>query len=130
MKKDELKRIKAGLLASMLCISLCACSKNENKNEDVHDDVTTQYLDVNNYLIAFIDNKAVIYSSSAVAYSLTDGYAIISKDYASMRFIQTPCVVLTGKDNCIKFASEIVGEENVLFIEFENEYDLVLKPNN
>ena len=80
--------------------------------------------------VYFIENKAVIYHSSEFAYSETDGYAIISKGYASMRFIQTPCVVLTGKDNCINFASEIVGEDNVIFMNFENEYDLVLKPNN
>lgn len=130
MKKEELKRLKIGLLTCLLLLSMNACSKSEDKKEEIQNEIITQPLDVKNYLIAFIENKAIIYDSSAIAYSAREGYAFINESYASMIFIQTPCVVLTGKDNCIKFASEIVGEENVTFMEFENEYDLVLKPNN
>ena len=130
MKKEELKRLKAGLLTCLLLLSMNACSKSEDKKEKIQNEIITQSLDVKNYLIAFIENKAIIYDSSAIAYSAREGYTFINESYASMIFIQTPCVVLTGKDNCIKFASEIVGEENVIFMEFENEYDLVLKPNN
>ena len=127
MKKEDLIRLKTGLLACMLFFNLSACRNRENKNNEVQEEIITQPLDINNYLIVFLEDKAVIYNSSAIAYSAREGYAIINKDYASMRFIQTPCVVLTGKDNCIKFASEIVGEENVIFMDFENGYDLVLK---
>ncbi len=130
MKKEELKRLKAGLLTCLLLLSMNACSNSEDKKEEIQNEIITQPLDINNYLIVFLEDKAVIYNSSAIAYSSREGYAIINKSYASMKFLQTPCVVLTGKDNCIKFASEIVGEENVIFMEFENEYDLVLKPNN
>ena len=130
MKKEELNRLKAGLLTCLLLLSMNACSKSEDKKEEIQNETITQPLDINNYLIVFLEDKAIIYNSSAIAYSSREGYAIINESYASMKFIQTPCVVLTGKDNCIKFASEIVGEENVIFMEFENEYDLVLKPNN
>ena len=130
MKKEELKRLKIGLLTCLLLLNMNACSKSEDKKEEIQNEIITQALDINNYLIVFLEDKAVIYNSSAVASSAREGYAIINKSYACMKFIQTPCVVLTGKDNCIKFASEIVGEENVIFMEFENEYDLVLKPNN
>lgn len=49
--KEELKRLKAGLLAVILCFSLAACNKEEEKTEDSKET-----------LVVFVDEKALIYS--------------------------------------------------------------------
>lgn len=130
MKSEELKQLKAWILVGTLCFTLGACS--EKKKEEVQEsceEVVTQYKDGNSYLIVFIEGKAFIYEESA-SYSTKEGYASIYQDHAFMKFIQSPFIILTGKDNCIKFASEVVGEENIIFMNFDNGYDLILKPNN
>ena len=117
MKSEELKQLKAWILVGTLCFTLGACS--EKKKEEVQEtceEVVTQYKDSNSYLIVFIEGKAFIYEESA-SYSTKEGYASIYQDHAFM-------------NNCIKFASEVVGEENIIFLNFDNGYDLILKPNN
>lgn len=129
--KDELKRLKAGLLALIMCFSLSSCASSE---EEIKDDKDTmvETTDTKNYLIAFIEGKAVIYEENSFTYSNTDGYAAIYEDVLSIRFLQTPCVVLTGKENCINFASSIVGKENIIFMDFSESrnQELILTPNN
>ena len=129
--KNELKRLKAGVLALIMCFSLSGCASSE---EDINYDKDTivETTDTKNYLIVFIEGKAVIYEEYTFTYSNVDGYAVIYEDVLSIRFLQTPCVVLTGKENCIKFASSIVGEENIIFMDFteSKNQELILTPNN
>ena len=54
MKKEELKRLKAGLLTCLLLLSMNACSKSEDKKEKIQNEIITQPLDINNYLIVFL----------------------------------------------------------------------------
>lgn len=133
MKSEELKQLKAWILVGTLCFTLGACS--EKKKEEVQEtceEVVTQYKDTNKYLIAFIEGKAIIYENANFNYTVSEGYPSIYEDVISIKFIQVPCITLTGKENCIKFASEVVGEENIIFMSFTEGWnqELILTPNN
>lgn len=131
--KNDLVRLKAGVLAIAMCFSLsgCAGSKEEVISE-TENEVLVENYDTKNYLIIFINDTAVIYEDSRYVNAVKDGYAYISDDYAHMSFIQTPCVVITGKENSIKFATGIVGSDNILFMDFPDgkNLELSIKPNN
>lgn len=130
--KEQLTKLKACILVTIMCLNLTSCSETEqDKTKQTDNNINYQKYDSQNYLISFIEGKAIIYESD-FSYSTSSGYASIYEDYISIRYIQTPCVVLTGKENCIKFASSIVGEENIIFMDITNEknQELILKPNN
>lgn len=135
MRKEELLRLKALLLALIMCISLPACGNSEeNKQENKNTDRQEEQVDDTMYLIVFVEGKAYIYedTESASATIREGGYAKIYDDGEYLYFLQTPTIILKGKENATKFAASTVGEENVIFLQWskEKEGQLTLTPNN
>ena len=135
MRKEELLRLKALLLALIMCISLPACGKSEeNKQENKNTDRQEEQVDDTMYLIVFVEGKAYIYedTESASATIREGGYAKIYDDGDYLYFLQTPTIILKGKENATKFAASTVGEENIIFLQWskEKEGQLILTPNN
>ena len=135
MRKEELLRLKALLLALIMCISLPACGNSEeNKQENKNTDRQEEQVDDTMYLIVFVEGKAYIYedTESASATIREGGYAKIYDDGEYLYFLQTPTIILKGKENATKFAASTVGEENIIFLQWskEKEGQLILKPNN
>lgn len=131
--KNDLIRLKAGVLAFAMCFSLSGCASSEEEvKSETSGEVLEQVHDTKSYLVVFIDDTAVIYEDTKFVSSSSGGYASIYEDGASMNFIQTPCVVITGKENSIKFATGIVGSDNVVFVDFPDgkNMELSIKPNN
>lgn len=110
--KEELKRLKAGLLAVILCLTLSACNKEEEKIEDSGET-----------LVVFIDGKALIYSG--------DYKTTVSEDYSAIggnsfkytevtRFSPgTDAVEVQSREDAIELATAVVGEENIIYIDYE-----------
>ena len=135
MRKEELLRLKALLLALIMCISLSACGNSEeNKQENKNTDRQEEQVDDTMYLIVFVEGKAYIYedTESASATIREGGYAKIYDDGDYLYFLQTPTIILKGKENATKFAASTVGEENIIFLQWskEKEGQLILTPNN
>ena len=135
MRKEELLRLKALLLALIICISLPACGNSEeNKQENKNTDRQEEQVDDTMYLIVFVEGKAYIYedTESASATIREGGYAKIYDDGDYLYFLQTPTIILKGKENATKFAASTVGEENIIFLQWskEKEGQLILTPNN
>lgn len=135
MRKEELLRLKALLLALIMCISLPACGNSEeNKQENKNTDRQEEQVDDTMYLIVFVEGKAYIYedTESASATIREGGYAKIYDDGEYLYFLQTPTIILRGKENASKFAASTVGEENIIFLQWskEKEGQLILTPNN
>ena len=135
MTKEQLIRLKALLLALIMCISLPACGNSEeNKQENKNTDRQEEQVDDTMYLIVFVEGKAYIYedTESASATIREGGYAKIYDDGEYLYFLQTPTIILKGKENATKFAASTVGEENVIFLQWskEKEGQLTLTPNN
>lgn len=135
MRKEELLRLKALLLALIMCISLPACGNSEENNqENQNTDRQEEQVDDTMYLIVFVEGKAYIYedTESASATIREGGYAKIYDDGEYLYFLQTPTIILKGKENATKFAASTVGEENIIFLQWskEKEGQLILKPNN
>lgn len=135
MRKEELLRLKALLLALIMCISLSACSNSEENNqENQNTDRQEEQVDDTMYLIVFVEGKAYIYedTESASATIREGGYAKIYDDGEYLYFLQTPTIILKGKENATKFATSTVGEENIIFLQWskEKEGQLILTPNN
>ena len=135
MRKEELLRLKALLLALIICISLPACGNSEeNKQENKNTDRQEEQVDDTMYLIVFVEGKAYIYedTESASATIREGGYAKIYDDGEYLYFLQTPTIILKGKENATKFAALTVGEENIIFLQWskEKEGQLILTPNN
>lgn len=135
MTKEQLIRLKALLLALIMCISLSACGNSEeNKQENKNTDRQEEQVDNTMYLIVFVEGKAYIYEDtvSASATIREGGYAKIYDDGDYLYFLQTPTIILKGKENARKFAASTVGEENIIFLQWskEKEGQLILTPNN
>ena len=99
MKKEDLKRLKAGLLAGVLSLSLLSCKK-ESKKEVVFEQESE-------VAVIFIEGKALIY----------DGEYIFSSGVEA--------VLLKNKEDAFKLAEAIVGEENIIYMDY-NDKDLEL----
>ena len=135
MRKEELLRFKALLLALIMCISLPACGNSEeNKQENKNTDRQEEQVDDTMYLIVFVEGKAYIYedTESASATIREGGYAKIYDDGEYLYFLQTPTIILKGKENARKFAASTVGEENIIFLQWSKEKEglLILTPSN
>lgn len=116
MKKEELKRLKAGLLALSLCLTLGSCKKNEVKKEE-----QTQ----EGAIVIFIEGKALIYSGE---YNM-----FVGEDYTSVggnmlkyseitRFsFGIDAVQVKSKEDAIELAEAIVGEENIIYLDYKDE---------
>ena len=135
MRKEELKRIKASLLVMIMCFGLCSCKSDEDVNavEFKKTDVVIEQENHYDYLIVFIEGKAIIYNEPVGGSIIRDGYVTIGKFRDSLTSImQSPSVLIPGMDNAIEFASSVVGEDNIIFMEWNKEIkrDLIMKPNN
>ena len=112
MKKEKLLRLRAGLLALILCLTLTACSKKEEQVEES-----------GQALVVFVDGKALIYSGE---YKVT-----VSEDYSgiggnSFKYTEitrfstgVEAVKVQSREDAIELATAVVGEENIVYIDYE-----------
>lgn len=108
--KNELKRLKAGILALMLCLTLCACNKEEKSEE-------------NGAIVVFIDGKALIYSGE-YKISVFESYSGIggnSFKYSEVtRFSSgTDAVRVQSREDAIELATAVVGLDNIIYVDYE-----------
>ena len=110
MTKEILKRLKALLLAGVLCLSLSGCS--EKKDEETKPDPQ-------NSKVLFIQDKALIYSGDLENFVTGDGYsriggnAIVGTEIT--RFSGgVQAVDVKSREDAIELATLIVGEENII----------------
>lgn len=114
MTKDELKRLKAGLLALSLCFTLSSCKKKEEKNETK-----------NEAAVFFVQGKALIYE---------EGYPVyIGEEYSSIgdsifKGVDTTvfssgveAIKVQSKEDAVELATAIVGEDNIIYISYKDE---------
>lgn len=135
MTKEQLIRLKALLLALIMSMSLSGCGESEDKRDNTSEQTNQgEQIDERMFLVAFIEGKAIIYEDtvSASATIREGGYAKIYDDGEYLYFLQTPTIILKGKENATKFAASTVGEENIIFLQWskEKEGQLILTPNN
>ena len=119
MKKEELKRLKAALLAGVISINLCACQKTETEKKE--EENKKVYIDEfkHNVLVSFIEGKALIYDPEEISVLIKNGYVQIGTPLdRNIYIVQSPCVVVPGIENAIEYASGIVGEENIKFVSY------------
>lgn len=111
MKKEYLKRLKAILLAVTICLTLNACGKKEEKSTN------------NEAIVVFIQGKALIYSGEYDKV-LEESYVGIGgsklKYDEITRFTSgTDAVQVQSKEDAIELATAIVGEENIIYIDYK-----------
>ncbi|MGM9878017.1 MAG: hypothetical protein ACI33S_05135 [Bacilli bacterium] len=114
MKKEKLKKLKAGLLALILCITLGSCKKNEDKQESNNETV-----------IFFVEGKALIYQKEYDILINSD-YSAISNSMIKYDNITTfsagvDTIKVKSMEDAIELATAIVGEENIIYIDYEDE---------
>ena len=114
MKKENLKRLRAGLLASALCFTLGGCQNAETNEKEHYNDV----------VIVFLEGKALIYSG--------DYNKFINEDYTGIggtalkydddiRFSPgTDAVELQNIEDAVELAMAIVGEENIIYVDYKD----------
>ena len=114
MTKEKLKRLKALLLAGVLCLSLSGCS--EKKDEETKPDPQ-------NSIVLFIQDKALIYSGDLENFVTGDGYsriggnAIVGTEIT--RFSGgVQAVNVKSREDAIELATLIVGEENIIILDY------------
>lgn len=114
MTKEKLKRLKALLLAGVLCLSLSGCS--EKKDEETKPDPQ-------NSIVLFIQDKALIYSGDLENFVTGDGYsriggnAIVGTEIT--RFSGgVQAVDVKSREDAIELATLIVGEENIIILDY------------
>ena len=112
MKKENLKRLKALLLAITMCLSLTACNKDKEK------------ISSREAIVIFIQGKALIYSG--------DYNMVLGEDYVGIggtaikydeitRFTPgTDAVRVESKEDAVELATAIVGEENIIYIDYKD----------
>lgn len=114
MKKEELKRLKAGLLAASLCFTLSSCKKNEEKTEET-----------NPAVVFFVEGKALIYESGYQVYIGGDyssiGDSIYSVVDTTMFSVGVEAIKVKSIEDAYELADAIVGEENIIYIDYIDE---------
>lgn len=114
MKKENLKRLKALLLAITMCLTLSACSKkNEGKTTD------------NEAIVIFLQGKALIYSGE---YDMVLGEEYVGIGGTALKYDEitrftsgTDAVQVKSKEDAVSLATAIVGEENIIYIDYKDE---------
>lgn len=110
MTKEELKGLKAGLLALSLCFTLSSCKKKEEKNETA---------------VFFVQGKALIYEEGYNIY-MGKGISVIGNGMV----IDEGTIVLSSgveaikvqsKEDAIELATAIVGSDNIIYISYKDE---------
>ena len=115
MKKEKLKRLKALLLAGVLCFSLSGCSKE--KEEKV------EKPNPQNSIVLFIQDKALIYSGDLENFVSIEVYSRIVGNYIVgteiTRFSSgVQAVDVKSREDAIELATLIVGEENIIILDY------------
>ena len=114
MKKIKLKKIKALLIAMTMCLTVSSCNK---KNEETIND--------NEAIVIFINDKALIYSGEYSMFVTEDytgiGGTPFKYDEITIFSPGTPAVELKSLEDAIELATSIVGEENIIYIDYKDE---------
>lgn len=114
MKKEYLKRLKALLLAITMCLTFSTCSKkNEEKTTDKE------------AIVIFIQGKALIYSGE---YDMVLGEEYVGIGGTAIKYDEitrftsgTDAVQVKRKEDAVELATAIVGEENIIYIDYKDE---------
>lgn len=124
-KKEELKRLKAWLLAVTLCLSLTACKKNNSKNTEKDSN------DNNNAVVCFIQGKALIYDGNddidilidvrSGSLSMNSSYNAITEFSSGVEAIRT-----NNLEEAYNLAVAIVGEDNIIYIDYDDDKNMNL----
>lgn len=124
-KKEELKRLKAWLLAVTLCLSLTACKKNNSKNTEKDNN------DNNNAVVCFIQGKALIYDGNddidilidvrSGSLSMNSSYNAITEFSSGVEAIRT-----NNLEEAYNLAVAIVGEDNIIYIDYDDDKNMNL----
>ena len=124
-KKEELKRLKAWLLAVTLCLSLTACKKNNSKNTEKDNN------DNNNAVVCFIQGKALIYDVNddidilidvrSGSLSMNSSYNAITEFSSGVEAIRT-----NNLEEAYNLAVAIVGEDNIIYIDYDDDKNMNL----
>lgn len=124
-KKEELKRLKAWLLAVTLCLSLTACKKNNSKNTEKDNN------DNNNAVVCFIQGKALIYDDNddidilidvrSGSLSMNSSYNAITEFSSGVEAIRT-----NNLEEAYNLAVAIVGEDNIIYIDYDDDKNMNL----
>ena len=114
MKKENLKRLKALLLAGVLCFSLSGCSSKKEEKQEVKPQDS---------IVLFIQGKALIYSGELENYVSGDGYSRIGGNALvgteTTRFSGgVEAVDVKSREDAIELATLIVGEENIIILDY------------
>jgi len=112
--KENLKRLKALLLAITMCLTLSACSKkNEVKTTD------------NETIVIFLQGKALIYNGE---YNIALGEEYVGIGGTALKYDEitrfssgADAVLVKSREDAIELASAIVGEENIIYIDYKDE---------
>lgn len=125
MTKEKLLRLKAGLLAGMLCLTMGACKREE-------DGETKENVETKSAAVFFVQGKALIYEEDYLITIEDDCYSIgdeIIVDNKLTLFSQgVEGIKVQSKEDAIDLATAIVGEENIIYIDY-NDRDMVLTYN-
>ena len=109
--KDELKRLKALLLALILCVMLGSCKKKGNIVDE----------ESNGTIVFFIQGQALIYEGEYSVY-IGDGYSAISES----KLLDQRNTVFSSDIEAVKIQSfedavELAGEDNIIYIDYRDD---------
>ena len=125
MKKEDLKRLKATLLAGVLCLTMGSCKSEE-------DGETKESTESKSAAVFFVQGKALIYEEDYLITIEDDCYSIgdeIIIDNKLTLFSQgVEGIKVQSIEDAIELATAIVGEENIIYIDY-NDKDMILTYN-
>ena len=109
MKKENLKRLKALLLAITMCLSLTACNKDTEKSRKA--------------IVIFIQGKALICSGEYEMHLTDTHVTIIKNSNEIVKFIleENGAVRLRNEEDAIELATTIVGKDNIICIDYKDD---------
>ena len=113
MKKEELKRLKAGLLAVTLCLGLSSSKKQEKIEKQ------------NEAVVFFVQGKALIYESGYSIYVGEEyssiGDSVLKGVDTTMFSVGVEAIKVKSKEDAIELAEAIVGSDNIIYISYKDE---------
>ena len=114
IKKEQLKQLKTRLLTLLLCLTLTGCNQQNDKSEKAKETA-----------IFFINGKALIYEEKDYYTSFgRDSFFIRTSEieYESITIFSegVEAVKVQNIEDAIELATAIVGEENIIYINYKN----------
>ena len=124
-KKEELKRLKAWLLAVTLCLSLTACKKNNSKNAENHNN------NDNRAVVCFTQGKALIYDGNDdfdIRFDGRNGSLYLSCSLGLITEFSSGVEAIKTKnlEEAYNLAVAIVGEDNIIYIDYDDAKNMKL----